>query len=86
VTYSVLASAPPLCDIGAYFSSFVTLVYMPAGRSVPEERTVRNDLSDSESAFDAIIDLAIAEAWERDEEPIEVRDPVGNLLWRSGRW
>lgn len=64
-------------------TDYVTLTYLPEGRSVPEERTVymtgtlrRRYIED----LDELIDVAIDLGWE-EGVPLTVRDQAGKFLW-----
>jgi hypothetical protein len=70
--------------------AFLTLVYMPAGRSCPEERTVYRDSSRWYRPFedvDAFVDAVVTDCWDADgDEPLDVRDPLGRVVWSNSRW
>ncbi len=62
---------------------YVTVAYIPNGRSEPEERTV---YSSPDEDIDMLVDRAIGEAWDMGDEPFTVLDPTGRSLWQSRRW
>ena len=66
------------CD-GLHVPTFVTLTYIPAGLSDPDERQYWFDWPRDEASITAFI----ARTRNAGEEPIEVRNPEGLVLWRA---
>jgi len=62
---------------------FVDVTYMPDERSVPDERRY---FAEPHEDIDGLVDRVVDDVWSRRDEPLDVRDSRGNLLWTNSRW
>ena len=61
---------------------FVTLVYIPSGRSIPEEKTV---WTEGYHDLDGLVQAAVDDSWNAGDEPLYVVSAAGRTMWHQNR-